>query len=317
MEIAAAKRTASTPATAGNNAHTIHRSRVFDHKISAIRNQQRVKGEDCFNRQCQLFRGVIVFLQFADRLGNQTTQFRNIVCRRQSNWKRRHAKKAHSASFILKFWRRLVCHANQELRLGLAGSWLRYRSGLRLCRFRGSRGGLLRCFRHGRFLTRSEDGMQRRALHARHEFHDADVAHVLDQAIDDVVTKVAMGHLAAFETQRSLDLITLMQKADGLVFLGLIIVFIHGYRKLYFLDDDDFLLLTRRTIALVFFVEKFSIILNTADGRYRVRRHFHEIQPAFAGNLQCFEWLQDAELITFVVDDANFAGANLIVDANK
>ncbi len=48
-------------------------------------------------------------------------------------------------------------------------------------------------------LCGREDGVQCGAFHARHEFDDAVVADVEDQAIDDLIAEVAVRHLAALE----------------------------------------------------------------------------------------------------------------------
>ncbi len=159
--------------------------------------------------------------------------------------------------------------------------------------------------------------MQRRAFHARHEFNDADVAHVLDQAIDDVVTEVAMCHLAALETERRLDLVAFTEEADCLVFLGLIIMLIDGDRKFHFLHDDDFLLLARGAIALVLFVQELSIVLNTADRRNSVGRNFYQVKATLTSDFQCLERLQNAQLVALVVNDADFTGTDLIVDTDE
>ena len=112
--------------------------------------------------------------------------------------------------------------------------------------------------------------MQRGAFHSGMEFHDGALADILNQPVDDLVPKLAMGHLAATETQRRLDLVAVMEKADRLVLLGLVVVLVHRDRELDFLDDDDLLLFARRPLALVFFVEEFAVILNAANRRHGV-----------------------------------------------
>ena len=43
--------------------------------------------------------------------------------------------------------------------------------------------------------------MEGGALHARHKLHNARVADVQDQPVDDLVAQVAVGHLPPFEAQ--------------------------------------------------------------------------------------------------------------------
>ena len=175
-------------------------------------------------------------------------------------------------------------------------------------------GGFLGRFR---FLAGSENGMQGGAFHARHKFDDAGITHVLNEPVDNRITQLAVRHLATLEAQRSLYLVAFAEEANGLVFLGLIIVLIYGHRKLDLFDDDHFLLLTRCAVTLVFFVEKLAVILNAADRGHGAGRYFDEVEAALAGDLQCFKWGQDAELLAGVVDDANLAGADFFVDADK
>src|SRR5580692_9102458 len=82
------------------------------------------------------------------------------------------------------------------------------RCGCRLgSRFRLGRGRLS-------LLGRSQDGVERGAFHAGHELNDAGFTDVRDEAVDDLVAKVAMRHLAAFEAKAGLDLVALSEEAD-------------------------------------------------------------------------------------------------------
>jgi hypothetical protein len=92
--------------------------------------------------------------------------------------------------------------------------WLRWHSGLRL----GSLG----------LLAWRDDGVQNGAFHARHELNYARFTDVLNEAVDDVVAEVAMSHLAATEAEAGFDLVSAIEKLDGLVFLGLVVVLVDG-----------------------------------------------------------------------------------------
>jgi hypothetical protein len=116
-------------------------------------------------------------------------------------------------------------------------------------------------------LGRGQNGVQDGAFHPRHEFHNAGVANIHNEAVDDVVAEFAVGHLAPAETQASLHLVAITQKAHGLIFLGLVVVLVDGDRELDFLESDDLLFLLSSALALFFFVEKAAVVLNAADGR--------------------------------------------------
>ena len=126
-----------------------------------------------------------------------------------------------------------------------------------------------------------------------------------------------MSHLAAAEAQASLHLVAAVQKFHSLIFLGLVIVLIHGNGELDFLDGDNLLLLAGCALALFLLVQETAVVLNAANRRLRVRRNFDQIQPALAGDLQRLKWRQNAELFTVFVDDADFACADAVVDAGK
>ena len=51
--------------------------------------------------------------------------------------------------------------------------------------------------------------------------------------------------------------------------------------------------------------------------RLRGGRDFYQIQASFAGDFERLKGGHDAQLITFVVDHANFADANALVGADK
>ena len=158
-----------------------------------------------------------------------------------------------------------------------------------------------------------EDG----AFHAGHELHDTGFSNVLDEAIDDGVAEFAMGHLAAAETEAGLDLVAFGEEADGLILLGLVVMFVHGDGELDFLDDDDLLLFAGGAFALVFLVEEASVVLDTADGWYGIGGDFDEIEPALLGNSQGLVGRKNAELFSIFINDTDFARTDFFVDANK
>ena len=196
-----------------------------------------------------------------------------------------------------------------------------------LSRLLGLRNGRTRCsllLRHGRLGLRcilllrwGKNGVQDRAFHARHELDDSRITDVLNKAVDDVVTELAVGHLAAAEAEAGFHLVAIGEEADGLILLGLVVVLVHGHGELDFLDGDNFLLLSGGTLALFLLVEIAAIVLNAADGRDGSGRNFDQVKAAFAGNLQRLKGRQDAELFAVFVNHANFACANAVVDSDK
>ena len=159
--------------------------------------------------------------------------------------------------------------------------------------------------------------MERRAFHARHELYQACIADIQNQPVDDLVAQVTVRHLAAFEPQGCLNLVALSKKANGLVLFGLIVVLVHRNRELYFFDDDDFLLLPRGAVALVLLVQEFAVVLNLADRRNGVGGDLYQVERALASHLEGVKGSHDAKLFAIFVDDANLAGADAFVGADK
>ena len=135
---------------------------------------------------------------------------------------------------------------------------------------------LRRCRRLRLFLAfvlfaGGEDRVENRAFHARHELDHGDLADVLDEAIDDVVAEVAVGHLASAEAKAGLNFVAALQELDGLILFCLVVVFVHGYGELDLFDDDDLLLFARGALGLFLLVKEAAVVLNAADRRNGIR----------------------------------------------
>jgi hypothetical protein len=159
--------------------------------------------------------------------------------------------------------------------------------------------------------------MERGAFHAWHELDQTCIANIQNEAVDDLVAEIAVRHLAAFEPERGFDLVALSKKANGLVLLRLVVVLVDRNRELYLFDDDDLLLLTGSAVALVLLVKELPVVLNLADRGNSVRGDLYQVERALAGHLESVKRSHDAELFAIFVDDANLAGADAFVSADK
>jgi hypothetical protein len=167
------------------------------------------------------------------------------------------------------------------------------------------------------FAPGGQDGVEDSAFHARHEFDDSSAANVQDQAVNDFVAKLAVGHLAAAKAQAGLHLVTFGEEADGLILFGLVIMLVDGDGKFDFLDDDDLLALACGAFALFLLVEKAAVILDSANGRDGGGGDFNEVETALARDFECLKGLENSQLFAVFVYDADFARANPIVDADE
>lgn len=159
--------------------------------------------------------------------------------------------------------------------------------------------------------------MKRIAFHARAKLDDCLIFYVVQQSLQDDTPQICVRHLASTEEDSGLYLVTVIQKAQHVVFLGLIIVLIDVNAELYLFDGDGFLVLLGGAFLLFFFVKEFPVILDLADWGVGVGRDLNQIETSFAGNLKGFKGRHDAELITFIVDHTHLAGADPIIHPDK
>ena len=159
--------------------------------------------------------------------------------------------------------------------------------------------------------------MQNRSFHARHKLNHTRFTNVLDEPVDDRVAQFAMCHLTAAEPQAGLYLVAFSQKADGLILLRLVVVLVNRDGEFYFLHNNHFLLFARCSLALFLLVQKASIVVDAADGWDRIGRNLNQVQSTLSCNLQSLKRGENAELFAVFIDDADFAGANPVVNADK
>jgi hypothetical protein len=126
----------------------------------------------------------------------------------------------------------------------------------------------------------SNDGVQSRAFHPGMELHNAALADILDQAIDDLISELAMGHLTATKTQGRLDLVAFLQETDSLVLFRLVVMLVNSDGEIDFLNDDDLLFLARRSFALILFIQELAVILDTANRRHGIGGNLHQVKAA-------------------------------------
>src|SRR5580765_1682008 len=175
-----------------------------------------------------------------------------------------------------------------------------------------------RCFGAAALVfLRSQDRVQRVAFLARAELHDTFFLDVLDQSLKDLSSQVGARHFTTAEEDGRLDLVAFIQKTQHVILFGFVVVVVHINAELHFLDYD--LLLMLLGLALLFFllVQEFPVVHDAADGRLRGGRDLNQVQIFLAGHLERFERRQDADLISFVVNHPDFAGAYAVVGADK
>ena len=159
--------------------------------------------------------------------------------------------------------------------------------------------------------------MQGITLHPRTKLDYRALPNFLEQTFEHLPSEVGVGHLASTEEDRGLYLVALVQEAQHVILLELVIMFIDVDAELHFLDGDDLLVLLGRALLLLFLVEKLAIVLNAANRRVGGSGNLYQVKATFTGDFERFKRLHDAELGTVLVDNADFAGANALISADK
>src|SRR6185503_15300148 len=137
------------------------------------------------------------------------------------------------------------------------------------------------------------------------------------QAVQDAPADLVVRHLPAPEDHGGLHLVAVEQEALRVALLELEVVLVDLGPELHFLHLDVLLVLARLRLPLGLLVEELSGVHDPADGRHGGGRDLHEVEALLLGDGEGLGRGHDAELGAVVVDDADFLGADAIVDADR
>src|SRR5262249_3779084 len=102
----------------------------------------------------------------------------------------------------------------------------------------------------------SQNRVQRVSFLSRPEFYDALFANVLDQPLQNSPSQARARHFTATEEDRRLDLVTFFQKAQYVIFFGLVVVIIHVDAEFHFFDRNRLLVLFGLALLLLLLVQE-------------------------------------------------------------
>ena len=159
--------------------------------------------------------------------------------------------------------------------------------------------------------------MQRVPFLSRTELDDSLIADIFNQPLQNLASQAGARHLASAEEDRRLDLVALIQKTQHVVLLGLVVVIVHVDAELHFLDRDRLLVFLGLALFFLLLVQVFPVIHDAANRRLRRGGNLYQVKVTFTGHLERFERWQDADLLAFIVNHANFARANTLICADK
>jgi hypothetical protein len=122
-------------------------------------------------------------------------------------------------------------------------------------------------------------------------------------------------HLAAPEAKRNLDLVTLFEESLYGAHLHVVVVIINAGTHFDLFQLDDFLVLSSLGSFLLFLEFELAEIKDLADRRLRVGRDLNEIQSGLFGTGKGIEFCNNADILTGLINETDFPGPDLIVDA--
>src|SRR6185437_7381031 len=165
--------------------------------------------------------------------------------------------------------------------------------------------------------ARRQNGVQGVAFLPRPEFHDSAIADIFNQPLQNLPSQPGAGHFSATEKNRGLYLVAFIQETEHVVLFGLVVVIVHVDAELHFFDRDGFLVLLGFAVFFLLLIKKLPVIHDAANRRLRGGRYLYQIQVLFAGHFERFKGGQNADLLAFIANHANFSRANALVCADK
>src|SRR5215208_4741038 len=144
---------------------------------------------------------------------------------------------------------------------------------------------------------------------------DGELFQVLREAVEDHLPPLGVGHLAAAEHDRDLDLVARLQEALDVALLGVVVMLRDLRPELDLPDVDLLLVLARGLLLLGLLVLVLRVVQDTADGRLGLGGDFHQVQLAALGVPEGLSRLHDPDLLAVLVDEAHLGDADAFVDA--
>lgn len=141
--------------------------------------------------------------------------------------------------------------------------------------------------------------------------------HLLNEFGHDLLAQLLVAHFPAAKPQGELNLDVVAEEVHGLVQLDAKIVGVNDRPELDFLHPVRVLVFPGLFFLLGLLVLVLAEVHNAADRRIGVGRHLDQVHAQVAGPQNGLGQRQDAQLFALGVNDADLAGADFAVDANR
>ena len=136
---------------------------------------------------------------------------------------------------------------------------------------------------------------------------------VSEEFLDDLEPEFRVGHFAAADLERDLDLHVLAQEVDRVADFNPEIVRVDLRTELHLFDFVGVLMLLGFLVPFGLFVSVLAVINQATYGRHRVWRYLDKVDPQGPGHRQRLAERQDSELFSVYANYPDFAGTDLPV----
>jgi hypothetical protein len=144
-----------------------------------------------------------------------------------------------------------------------------------------------------------------------------ELAELLREAVEQLLAALGVGHLAAAEHDRHLDLVAPVEEADDVALLGVVVVLRDLRAELDLPHVDLRLVLARGLLLLGLLVLVLRVVEHAADRRLGLRRDLDEVEVLALRVAERLLRLHDPDLRARLVDEAHLGNADALVDAGR
>ena len=152
------------------------------------------------------------------------------------------------------------------------------------------------------------------AFHLGLAFDNCHILQVIGKTLKDGQALFGVGHLAAAEHDRDLDLVSTLQEAKHVLLLGGVVAHVDLRAELHFLGFDLVLVLTSLLCLDGLVVLELAVVHDAADRRISLRGDLYQVVAFALCDAQSLRSRVDAQLGSVVADQATFLGPDLVVE---
>src|SRR6266567_2065678 len=164
--------------------------------------------------------------------------------------------------------------------------------------------------------SRSKDGEQLIAFHARRDFNFTYIFQIMLELRQDAGAELAVRHLAAAKPDGCFHFVANLQPFTRPLHAIAVIVLVRAGTKLHFLNDDYGLFLFRLVGFFLGFVLKLAKINYSTNRRLGPRRNLDEIETLLPGGAHRVTRVHHAKLFALIANHAHLGYADSLVDSS-